>query len=73
MARVRSGVVEDTGKVVQSGRSQTPQALSQWPKELIQKTNRWHYAKIEQGRIWVGTSIEGRFGWIEENRFIHLR
>ena len=24
-----------------------------------------------QGRIWVGTS-EGRFGWIENNRFIHL-
>ena len=58
----------DTGKVYK-WEGQTPQAISVteeiYPEEIA------GLCEDEQGRIWVGTS-ESRFGWIEENRFIHL-
>ena len=58
----------DTGKVYK-WEGQTPQAISvseeTHPEEIS------GLCEDGQGRIWVGTS-EGRFGWIEENRFIPL-
>ena len=58
----------DAGKVYK-WEGQTPQAIA-----VSEETHLEEIAGLcedAQGRIWVGTS-DGRFGWIEENRFIHL-
>ena len=58
----------DAGKVYK-WEGQTPQAIA-----VSEETHPEEIAGLcedEQGRIWVGTS-EGRFGWIEKNRFIPL-
>ena len=58
----------DAGKVYK-WEGQTPQAIV-----VSEETHPGEIAGLcedGQGRIWVGTS-EGRFGWIEENRFILL-
>ena len=74
---VSTMVVDGLGQVWSSGdagkvykwEDQTPQAISvseeTHPEEIP------GLCEDGQGRIWVGTS-EGRFGWIEENRFIPL-
>ena len=58
----------DAGKVYKWG-GQAPQAIQvadgTHPEEIA------GLCEDGQGRIWVGTS-DGRFGWIEKNRFIHL-
>ena len=58
----------DAGKVYK-WEGQTPQAIpvakETYPEEIA------GLCEDGQGRIWVGTS-NGRFGWIEENRFIPL-
>ena len=70
-------VVDGQGQVWSSGgggkvykwEDQTPQAIP-----LAEGTHPEEIAGLcedGQGRIWVGTS-EGRFGWIEKNRFIYL-
>ena len=58
----------DAGKVYK-WEGQTPQAIP-----VAEGTHSEEIAGLcedGQGRIWVGTS-DGRFGWIEKNRFIHL-
>ncbi len=70
-------VVDGQGQVWSGGgagkvykwEGQTPQVIA-----VPEETHLEEIAGLcedEQGRIWVGTS-NGRFGWIEENRFIHL-
>ena len=70
-------VVDGQGQIWNGGNAgkvykwegQTPQAIP-----VAEETHPEEIAGLcedEQGRIWVGTS-EGRFGWIKENRFIHL-
>ena len=70
-------VVDGLGQVWSGGgagkvykwEGQTPQAIpvaaEAHPEEIA------GLCEDAQGRIWVGTS-EGRVGWIEKNRFIHL-
>ena len=70
-------VVDGQGQVWSGGgagkvykwEGQTPQAIpvaeGTHPEEIA------GLCEDGQGRIWVGTS-EGRFGWIEKNRFIYL-
>ena len=70
-------VVDGQGQVWSGGgagkvykwEGQTPQAIpvaeGTHPEEIA------GLCEDGQGRIWVGTS-DGRFGWIEKNRFIHL-
>ena len=70
-------VVDGQGQVWSSGgggkvykwEDQTPQPIS--VAEATQLETIVGLCEDGQGRIWVGTS-EGRFGWIEENRFILL-
>ena len=74
---VEAMVVDGQGQVWSGGgagkvykwEGQTPQAIP-----VAEETHPEEIAGLcedAQGRIWVGTS-EGRFGWIEENRFIYL-
>ena len=58
----------NTGKVYK-WEGQTPQAIT--VAEETHPEGIFGLCEDRQGRIWVGTS-EGRFGWIEKNRFIHL-
>ncbi len=58
----------DTGKVYK-WEGQTPQAIPL--AEGIHSEEIAGLCEGAQGRIWVGTS-DGRFGWIEKNRFIFL-
>ena len=58
----------NTGKVYK-WKGQTPQAIT-----VAEETHPEEISGLcedRQGRIWVGTS-EGRFGWMEKNRFILL-
>ena len=74
---VSAMVVDGQGQVWSGGgagkvykwEGQTPQAIP-----VAEETHPKIIAGLcedRQGRIWVGTS-DGRFGWIEKNRFIHL-
>ena len=74
---VSAMVVDGQGQVWSGGgagkvykwEGQTPQAIP-----VAEETHSEEVAGLcedAQGRIWVGTS-EGRFGWIEKNRFIYL-
>ena len=74
---VSAMVVDGQGQVWSGGgagkvykwEGQTPRAIP-----VAEETHSEEIAGLcedAQGRIWVGTS-EGRFGWIEKNRFIYL-
>ena len=74
---VSAMVVDGQGQVWSGGgagkvykwEGQTPRAIP-----VAEETHPEEVAGLcedAQGRIWVGTS-EGRFGWIEKNRFIYL-
>ena len=58
----------DAGRVYK-WEGQTPQAIP--VAEEIHSEEISGLCEDGQGRIWVGTS-NGRFGWIEKNRFMHL-
>ena len=74
---VSAMVVDGQGQVWSSGntgrvyrwKDQTPQAIPVAEETLPEELGGLY--EDGQGRIWVGTS-EGRFGWIEKNRFIYL-